>query len=74
LANIRTAVRARQAGDRFRGTLASQSLFNAVDGMSHGLPHTNEAAKAARANGEAMQHRFGIPSLFLTVTFDNENS
>jgi Helitron helicase-like domain at N-terminus len=45
-----------------------------VDGMSRALPHSNEAAKSARSKGESMQHQFGIPSVFLTVTFDDENS
>jgi Helitron helicase-like domain at N-terminus len=34
----------------------------------------NQAAKKARAIGKSMQHHFGIPSVFLTVTFDDENS
>jgi hypothetical protein len=37
------------------------------------LPHTNEAAKKARGIGESMQHVFGTGSVFLTVSFDDNN-
>ena len=37
-------------------------------------PHTNEAAKKAKYKVEAMQCHFGLPSWFLTVTPDDENS
>lgn len=72
--DVRSAARGRQAGDRSAGTVASRALLDGVDGMSRALPHSNEAAKQARSTGESMQHVFGIPSLFLTVTFDDENS
>ena len=73
-ADVRRTARARQAGDRTAGTVASRTLLDGVDGLSRGLPHTNEAASAGRARGESMQHLFGIPTVFLTVTFDDENS
>jgi hypothetical protein len=45
--DVTSAIRARAAGDRSSGTVAAKALLNAVDGISKGLPHTNEAAKAA---------------------------
>jgi hypothetical protein len=48
--------------------------LDSVDGMSRALPHSNEAAKSARSVGESMQHELGVTIVFLTVTFDDENS
>ena len=72
--DISSAIRGRERGFRDAGTAGSNTLLNAVDAMSRALPHTNEASKAARSNGESMQHHHGIGSIFLTVTFDDENS
>ena len=72
--DVRSTARGRQVGDRTAGTVASRALLDGVDGMSRGVAHSNEAAKQARSNSESMQHLFGIPSVFLTVTFDDENS
>jgi hypothetical protein len=38
------------------------------------LPHTREAAKKGRAKAETLQHHFVIGAIFLTLTFDDENS
>jgi hypothetical protein len=38
------------------------------------VPHMNLAAKRAKQNAEAIQHWFGMGSIFLTVTPDDENS
>jgi hypothetical protein len=38
------------------------------------MPHTNQASKKAQANMESMQHHFGSPQAFLTVTIDDDNS
>jgi hypothetical protein len=72
--DVVNTIRSRQAGDRSGGTVASKTLLDAVDGMSRALPHSNEATKSARSRGESRQHQFGFPSIFLTVTFDDENS
>ena len=56
------------------GTAASRKLLDAVDSTSKSLPHTNDATKHSRGNSEAMQHHFGMASVWLTVTFDDENS
>jgi hypothetical protein len=45
-----------------------------VNAVARALPHTDEAAKVARANSEAMYHEFGTGSIFLTATFDDNNS
>jgi hypothetical protein len=72
--DVAATSRAREVGNRFGGTAAARKLLSAVDACSQALPHTNEAAKSARSTNEAMQHHFGIPSMFFTVTFDDENS
>jgi Helitron helicase-like domain at N-terminus len=47
----------------------------AMDAIARAVPHTNEAAKRARRDGEAHQHHFGTASYFLTpVTPDDDNS
>jgi len=51
-----------------------EKLLDAVDAMAKAVPHTNEAAKQARSTGECIQHHFGTPSVFLTVTPDDESS
>jgi Helitron helicase-like domain at N-terminus len=50
-----------------------QSLLNAVDTICKNIPHSNEAAMKARKDIEAMQHYFGCPTFFLTVTPDDDN-
>ena len=72
--DIKTSIRGRRMGNRFSGTKVSNLLLDAVDATAKDLPHTNEAAKKARGMGEAMQHHFGMGSVFLTCTFDDENS
>ena len=72
--DLRLTARARQGHNYAGGTNASRRLLSAVDACSTALPHTNEAAKRARSTGETLQHYFGVPSLFLTVTFDDNNS
>jgi hypothetical protein len=72
--DLMNAVRARQQGQRGAGTVAAKELLKSVDACSKALPHTNEAAKQARSTGEAMQHHFGIGSVWLTFTPDDENS
>ena len=48
--------------------------MNAVDAIARSVPHSSEAAKRARLDGEAHQHHFGMPSMFLTVAPDDDNS
>jgi hypothetical protein len=56
------------------GDYASNRILDSVDAISRSLPHTNEASRKARNKGEAMQHHFGQASIFLTVSFDDDNS
>jgi Helitron helicase-like domain at N-terminus/PIF1-like helicase len=50
-----------------------QVLLGAVDAICKRIPHTNEATKRARRDIETMQHHFGSPTFFLTVTPDDDN-
>jgi len=72
--DVKEAIKYRKSGMRHSGTNASRALLQSVDACTKALPHTNEAAKQARVNGEAMQHHFGIATTFVTVNFDDENS
>ena len=49
-------------------------LLDAVDAVARAVPHSSEAAKSAKCEAEAHQHRFGMPSFFLTVAPDDDNS
>jgi Helitron helicase-like domain at N-terminus len=48
-------------------------LLGAVDAICRRIPHSNEAAKKARGDIETMQHHFGCPTYFLTVTPDDDS-
>ena len=72
--DVISCINGRRMRNRRVGTNVSKLLLDAVDATAAQLPHTNEAAKRARASGEAMQHHFGMGSVFLTCTFDDENS
>jgi Helitron helicase-like domain at N-terminus/PIF1-like helicase len=48
-------------------------LLGAIDTICKTIPHTNEAARRARREIETMQHHFGCPTFFLTVTPDDDN-
>ena len=50
-----------------------QTLLGAVDSICKAVPHSNEAAKKARRSVQCLQHHFGCPSFFLTVTPDDDN-
>jgi hypothetical protein len=51
-----------------------RQFLNAVDTIAGAVPHTNESAKRARRDAEAIQHHFGIPTYFLTIVPDDDNS
>ena len=72
--DVISCINGRRMRNKLSGTKVSRLLLDAVDATAASLPHTNEAAKKARARGEAMQHHFGMGSVFLTCTFDDENS
>ena len=72
--DLRRATTQRVNGMQHGGTRVARRILQSVDATSRALPHTNAAAKKARMKGEAMQHHFGQASVFLTATFDDENS
>ena len=49
-------------------------VLSAIDSVTNTIPHSNEAAKKARRNGETLQHHFGTASYFLTINPDDETS
>ena len=57
-----------------RGSRVSRKILDAVDATARDLPHTKEGAKKGRSSMEALQHHFGMGSVFLTVTFDDDNN
>jgi hypothetical protein len=56
------------------GMMRGRKLLGSIDTISKTVPHTNEAARRARRDAETLQHHFGCPSFFLTVTPDDDNS
>ena len=54
--------------------LAMVTPANNCDGTGRALPHSNNAARADRSSSEALQHYFGVPSVWLTVTPDESTS
>ena len=74
LKDVKSCINGRRLGNRGAGTNASKALLNAVDATSRSLPHTDAATRRERGNMEAMQHHMGMASLFVTATFDDENS
>ena len=73
ITDVTEAISTKLRGGRKRDNEGSK-LLSAIDAISKAVPHTNEAAKGARANGECLQHHFGSPTVFLTVTPDDDNS
>jgi hypothetical protein len=72
--DLSDAIQARQDGNRFGGTFASNTFLRKVNATAASLPHTGAAAKKARQQLEALQHKYGVATIFLTVNFDDENS
>ena len=73
---ISTAIDARRRGLRVGPgeNRNGELLLSTVDAVVGGVPHTNQATRRARRNAEAIMHQFGLPSIFLTVTPDDDNS
>jgi Helitron helicase-like domain at N-terminus len=72
--DVVSAITGRRQGSRYCGTDVSRRFLDAVDATAKALPHTNQSTKVSRGKGEAMQHHFGMGSIFCTTTFDDENS
>jgi hypothetical protein len=62
--SVRATIHGRQAGNWHAGSVASRTLLSSVDSMSRALPHSNESAKQARSQGEAMQHVLSVLQAF----------
>jgi Helitron helicase-like domain at N-terminus len=58
--------------NHFGETSAGHRLLTSIDAICKLIPHTNEAAKKAKGDLEAMQHTFGCPTFFLTITPDDD--
>lgn len=50
-----------------------QQTLKAIDAICNAAPHSNDAAKKAKFKAQAIHHYFGCPTLFLTVTPDDDN-
>ena len=72
--DLHETIRQRGQNNWYGGTRVSRKLLDSVEACTRALPHTNEAAKSARNTAESMQHYLGSGSIFLTVTFDDDNS
>ena len=72
--DIEEAISARSTG-RYQSSNHRGRLFlNSLDAIARSIPHSTDAAKRARRDAEAHQHYFGMPSMFLTVAPDDDNS
>ena len=70
--DVTTAIGARSNGIKIYNK--GEKFLSAIDSVTNTIPHSNEAAKKARRNGETLQHHFGTASYFLTVNPDDETS
>ena len=71
--DLANAINKRKQGEDYH-VKGAGNFIQAVDAVTKAVPHSNNAAKAARRNGEAYAHHFGFPSFFLSVTPDDESS
>jgi hypothetical protein len=47
--------------------------LKAIDAICNAAPHSNDAAKKAKFKAQSIHHHYGCPTLFLTVTPDDDN-
>jgi len=71
--DVSNAINQRESGGLSTNSTGGRFL-SAIDAVTGSVAHTNEAAKRARRDGEALQHHFGMASVFLTVSPDDNNS
>ena len=50
------------------------TFITALDTITRAIPQSKQAAVTARNTAESLQHHFGPPTYFLTVTPDDETS
>ena len=72
--HVDAAISARRNRTSAPASSSARYFLNAVDAVARSVPHSTEAAKRARRDAEAHQHHFGMPSVFLTVAPDDDNS
>ena len=53
---------------------SSSQFIRAIDVITKALPHSNASARKNKNVGECLQHHFGIATLFITVSPDDENN
>ena len=53
---------------------SSSQFIHAIDAITKALPHTNASARRNKNVGECLQHHFGIATLFITISPDDENN
>ena len=56
-----------------RYSSSSQSI-HAIDAITKALPHTNASTRKNKNVRECLQHHFGIATLFITTSPDDENN
>ena len=56
-----------------QSTSTGTEFLSAVNAVARSVAHSNEAAKRACHDAEAHQHHFGMPSIFITVSPDDDN-
>ena len=68
--------RKRNGGSAFGSIRYSSSseFIHAIDAITKALPHTNASARKNKNVGECLQHHFGIATLFITISPDDENN
>ena len=53
---------------------SSSQFIHAIDAITKALPHTNASTRKNKNVGECLQHQFGIATLFITISPDDENN
>ena len=53
---------------------SSSQFIHAIDATTKALPHTNASTRKNKNVGECLQHHFGIATLFITISPDDENN
>ena len=53
---------------------SSSQFIHAIDAITKALPHSNASARKNKNVGECLQHHFGIATLFISISPDDENN
>ena len=53
---------------------SSSQFIHAIDAIRKALHHTNASTRKNKNVGECLQHHFGIATLFITISPDDENN